>query len=54
MILGKCALPDSLVGLRRRELIALQWKDLDFNSKVILVQNSETFTIKAKPYNEHE
>ena len=35
-----------LSGLRLGELLALQWNDIDFNSKVILVRNTETFTTK--------
>jgi site-specific recombinase XerD len=37
-----------LSGLRLGELLALQWNDIDFNSKVILVRNSETFTTKSR------
>ena len=37
-----------LTGLRLGELISLRWKDIDFLSKVILVQNSETFTTKTR------
>lgn len=35
-------------GLRLGELVALQWRDVDFVRKVIVVQNSETFTTKSK------
>lgn len=35
-------------GLRLGELVALQWTDVDFVRKVIVVQNSETFTTKSK------
>ena len=37
-----------LTGLRLGELLALKWGDVDFNSKVIQVRNSETFTTKTK------
>ncbi len=37
-----------LTGLRLGELLALCWKDIDFSSKVILIQNSEAFTTKSK------
>jgi len=37
-----------LTGLRLGELLALRWNDIDFTSKVILVQNTETFTTKSK------
>jgi integrase len=37
-----------LSGLRLGELLALQWNDIDFTSKVILVRNSETFTTKTR------
>jgi integrase/recombinase XerD len=37
-----------LSGLRLGELLALQWNDIDFNSKVIQVKNSETFTTKTR------
>jgi len=35
-------------GLRLNELTSLQWTDVDFVRKVILVQNSATFTTKSK------
>ncbi|MGO9482718.1 MAG: tyrosine-type recombinase/integrase [Candidatus Kryptoniota bacterium] len=37
-----------LTGLRLGELLALRWKDLDFTTQVILIQNSEAFTTKSK------
>lgn len=37
-----------LSGLRLGELLALTWKDVDFDTKIILVQNSESFTTKSK------
>ncbi len=37
-----------LTGLRLGELLALRWKDIDFTTKVILIQNSEGFTTKSK------
>ena len=37
-----------LTGLRLGELLALRWQDIDFNAKVILVQNSDSFTTKSK------
>lgn len=37
-----------LTGLRLGELLSLSWKDIDFDSKVILIQNSKAFTTKSK------
>ncbi len=37
-----------LTGLRLGELLALRWQDVDFSAKVILVQNSDSFTTKSK------
>ncbi|MFZ1081963.1 MAG: tyrosine-type recombinase/integrase [Candidatus Kryptoniota bacterium] len=37
-----------LTGLRLGELLTLRWKDIDFTTKVILIQNSEGFTTKSK------
>jgi len=34
-------------GLRMGELLSLRWSDVDFNSNVILVQNSKSFTTKT-------
>lgn len=42
------ALTAILTGMRMGELIALRWSDIDFESRVILVQNSDTFTTKSK------
>lgn len=37
-----------LSGLRLGELLAFQWTDIDFTSKIIQVKNSETFTTKLR------
>jgi site-specific recombinase XerD len=37
-----------LTGLRLGELLSLRWNDIDFTTKVILIQNSEAFTTKTK------
>ena len=37
-----------LSGLRLGELLSLRWNNIDFTSKVIQVQNSETFTTKSR------
>ena len=37
-----------LTGLRLSEMLSLRWNDIDFTSKVIQVQNSETFTTKSR------
>lgn len=34
-------------GLRRGEIASLQWRDIDFNRKMILVQNKESFRTKS-------
>jgi len=35
-------------GMRLSELAALKWKDIDLTRRILLVQNSETFTTKTK------
>ncbi len=37
-----------LSGLRLGELLSLQWSDVDFNAKVILVRNTDSFTTKTR------
>jgi len=37
-----------LSGLRLGELISLRWSDVDFNAKVILVRNTDSFTTKTR------
>ena len=37
-----------LTGMRLGELLNLRWSDIDFSSKRILIQNSESFTTKSK------
>jgi len=37
-----------LTGLRLGEIISLEWSQIDFVRKVILVQNTKTFTTKSK------
>ena len=36
-----------LAGLRRREVLALTWTDVDLEHRVLMVQNSESFTTKS-------
>lgn len=35
-------------GMRRNEIINLKWNSIDFNSKIIQIKNTETFTTKSK------
>lgn len=35
-------------GMRRGEVMSLRWTAIDFNDRIINVQNSETFTTKSK------
>ena len=37
-----------LTGLRLDELLHLCWQDIDFNSKLILIRNTEKFTTKTR------
>ena len=45
---GELCIMAILTGLRLGELLSLRWSDLNFGSKTILVQNSDTFTTKSK------
>jgi integrase len=38
----------ALTGMRLSELLALQWEDIDFDKRLILVQNSDHFTTKSR------
>lgn len=35
-------------GMRRDEMINLQWKAIDFKNEIVIVQNSNTFTTKSR------
>jgi integrase len=39
-------------GMRRGEVVALRWSAIDFENRIIKVQNTETFTTKSKKQRE--
>ncbi len=41
-----------LTGMRRSEIVHLQWKDLDFEGRKILVQSKEDFKTKTRKHRE--
>jgi integrase/recombinase XerD len=44
---GLLVLFAALTGMRRGEIVSLRWSDIDMNSRLINIQNSEYFTVKA-------
>ena len=44
---GLLVLFAALTGMRRGEIVSLRWVDIDTNSRLITIQNSEVFTVKA-------
>ncbi|MGB6063577.1 MAG: site-specific integrase, partial [Desulfomonilaceae bacterium] len=45
---GELCITALLTGLRLGELLSLHWKDIDFETKTLLVQNRDGFTTKSK------
>ena len=44
---GLLVLFAALTGMRRGEIVNVRWVDIDMNTRLIHVQNSENFTVKA-------
>ena len=44
---GLLVLFAAMTGMRRGEIVNLRWVDIDMNARLIYIQNSENFTVKA-------